>query len=363
MIGSIFPPRQVVIGGLVIRLGKWKWAALAAAGGALLLWALHNQLASVRFDWTLAGASLARLQWTWLLFALLPIAGTYIGRAFRWRVFLRPPKDKPSLRNLLSATVIGFTAIALFGRAGEFVRPYLIAIKEKVSFPSQISAWVLERAFDLLMVLLVFGLALSRVNSAGLPVGSRLAWVLEAGGRAATVMGVAILILLLSMRHLAEPARDWLTAALKPLPSSYHRRIERMLLGLVRGVETTRNDSALLVVFLYSVAEWTLIVLGYWFLARSFGPVLHLTFEEVLIFAGFVSFGAAVQLPGIGGGAQVVSVVVLTELFGVKLEVATSFAVFNWLISFITVVPVGLSLAVHEGLSWNSLRRLGREPV
>jgi uncharacterized protein (TIRG00374 family) len=271
-------------------------------------------------------------------------------------------KPKPSFRNLLSATILGFTAITLFGRPGEFVRPYLIAIKEQVSVSSQVSAWVLERAFDLLMAVLVFGLALARLNSAGLRLSSRLAWVLEAGGRLATIAGFAILILLLSMRHLAEPLGRRLSSALGRLPGKYHQRVDRMLLGLAQGVESTRSDYALFLVFVYSVAEWALIVLCYWCLARSFGAVLQLTFEEVLIFAGFVSFGAVIQLPGLGGGAQVIAVVVLTELFGVKLEVATSFAMFNWAITFLVVVPVGLVIAVREGISWGNLRHLGRGP-
>ena len=39
---------------------------------------------------------------------------------------------------------------------------------------------------------------------------------------------------------------------------------------------------------------------------------------------GFVSFGAVVQIPGIGGGVQVVSVLVLTKIFGFPVELATS---------------------------------------
>jgi hypothetical protein len=75
---------------------------------------------------------------------------------------------------------------------------------------------------------------------------------------------------------------------------------------------------------------------------------------------GFVSFGAAVQIPGIGGGLQVVAVVVLTELFRVRLEPATSFAILIWILSFVVIVPVGLMLTLKEGLDWRSLRRMGR---
>ena len=38
----------------------------------------------------------------------------------------------------------------LLGRPGEFVRPYLIAVKERVPVTSQLAIWVLERIFDLL---------------------------------------------------------------------------------------------------------------------------------------------------------------------------------------------------------------------
>ena len=55
--------------------------------------------------------------------------------------------------------------------------------------------------------------------------------------------------------------------------------------------------------------------------------MITLSLVDVLIFMGFVSFGSAVQIPGIGGGMQVVAVLVLTELFGVRLELATSFAI------------------------------------
>jgi ABC-type microcin C transport system permease subunit YejB len=48
-------------------------------------------------------------------------------------------------------------------------------------------------------------------------------------------------------------------------------------------------------------------------------------------------------------------------LFAAKLEVATSFAIFIWVMSFVVVVPVGLIWALKEGLNWRKLRDLGRE--
>ena len=130
---------------------------------------------------------------------------TYSGRALRWAVFLKPLKPHPSMRNLMSATIVGFTAITLFGRPGEFVRPYLIARKEQVPVTSQFAAWVLERIFDLLMALLLFAFALTRVQSSDIHVGEKLTWVLAVGGKVGGALGAIILLVLLSLRHFAEP--------------------------------------------------------------------------------------------------------------------------------------------------------------
>lgn len=328
---------------------------------AALVWFVHTQLAARAFDWSLAASSFSRLHWDWLALGIIPMFGTYYGRALRWAVFLKPLKPKPSITNLLSATIIGFTAITLFGRPGEFVRPYLIAVKERVPVPSQFAAWVLERIFDLLMALLVFAYALTRVQASGVQVGERLAWILAFGGKIVVVLCVALLILILCLRHFAKPIQTRLAAALRFLPQHRHEQVDRLLATFVQGVESARSDAALLLVFIYSVIEWLLIAACYWCIARSFQDLLTLTLVDVLIFMGFVSFGAVVQIPGIGGGMQVVAVVVLTELFGVRLELATAFALVTWISTFVAIVPIGMLLALKEGLDWRGLRRIGRE--
>jgi uncharacterized protein (TIRG00374 family) len=328
-----------------------------------VVWFLHAQFAERAFDWSLAAGSFLKLRWSWLALSLVPIGGTYVVRALRWAVFLKPQKPRPSFGNLLSATVVGFTAITLFGRAGDFVRPYLISVKEKVPFTSQLASWVLERIFDLLMASLLLAFALAQVQAWGAQLGPTLAWVLVFGGRLVGLSCMVVLVLLVSMRHLAEPVRHRLVAAIRFLPEARFRRIEKLLTAFVQGVESTRSDGALLLVLAYSVVEWALIAACYWCLARASAGNIDLSFVNILILMGFVAFGGVVQVPGVGGGTQVVAVLVLTELFGVKLELATAFALLIWILSFVVIVPVGLGLAVKEGLDWHSLRKIGREAV
>jgi uncharacterized protein (TIRG00374 family) len=331
---------------------------MIATAAALVAWLIYRALNGPGFDWRLAVSSFTHVRAGWLLLAIVAVYATYWGRALRWAVFLRPLKPRPSMWNLLSATVIGFTAVTLLGRPGEFVRPYLIAIKERVPVVSQFGAWLLERVFDLLMVLLLFGFTLARVGSSRSTVGPGLRWFLSEGGRFASVAAGALVLLLLFFRHFTEPAQRWSSRALRVLPEAIAARIEPLVASFTQGVESIRSDAALGRVFVYSVLEWILILASYWCVATSFRE-LHLTIVDVVVFMGFVSLGASIQVPGIGGGVQVTTVLVLTELYGVQLEHATAFAFLLWILTFVAVVPAGLVLSVQAGLEWRGLRRIG----
>ncbi|MBM3775926.1 MAG: flippase-like domain-containing protein [Acidobacteria bacterium] len=313
------------------------------------------------FDWGAFAATLRRLSWAWLAGAAAFALSTYLGRAVRWAVLMRPVCSHPSLRNLLSATVIGFTAVTLLGRPGEFVRPYLVAAKERVSFSSQLGAWLLERIFDLLAVLLIFGYGLARVRQSEVRVGPALAWVLQAGGTFVALASLASLALLVALRNFSGPLRSRILRIISFLPEKRFKKASELLNAVLQGVESTRSHHALGLLLLYTILEWALIAACFFCVIRAFGAAAPFGLVDVLIFLGFVSFGAVVQIPGIGGGIQVVSVLVLTELFRLPLETATSIALVLWLITFIVIVPFGLALALREGVSWARLKTIGRQ--
>ena len=325
MICSIFRGCHNPEGENLIGKSKWKWMAVVAVVAAMALlawWGLRDR----GFDWAVFWATLRGLDPLWLGIAALLALSTYFGRALRWAVLIRPVKPHPSIWRLTTATAIGFTAITLLGRPGEFVRPYLIAVKERVPVSSQLAALLLERIYDLLMALILFGFALSRVRQSEIHAGPGLSWVLAVGGWAAAAIGVVCLAMLVLIRHFAEPMRRRLLDGLGFLSAPRFARAERLVNAFVQGVESTRSSRAILLLTLYSVLEWVLIAGSITAVVRAYGQVLPFGLVDVLIFMGFLSFGAVIQIPGIGGGVQVVSVLVLTELFAVPLEVATGAA-------------------------------------
>src|ERR1044071_2362253 len=103
--------------------------------------------------------SLSQADPLYLLLAGVFTFASYLFRAFRWKVFLSPIK-RAELGGLFAATLVGFASIVLLSRAGEIVRPWMIAQKERLPLPSQLAAWTLERVFDTLAMLALLGAAL-----------------------------------------------------------------------------------------------------------------------------------------------------------------------------------------------------------
>ena len=331
-------------------------AASALALILLLLITLHWRHEG--FDWTLFSTTLARMRWPWLLAAALLSLSTYYGRALRWAVMLRGLNRRPNIWRLLSATAVGFTAIILFGRAGELVRPYLISVKEKVTFSSQLAAWVIERICDLLAALLIFGTALALVGRSGAKVGPALQWSLRVGGYLGALIGVSCVLLFVALSRSSGGAAQRLLDALAVLPERWQAKIRDFLQSFSSGVECTRSLSGVLSLAAYTALEWALIILCYMASFQAFPALSGLGLPDVLILLGFAVFGSLVQIPGIGGGVQVATILVLTEIFRIPLEVATGISLVNYVITFIVIVPIGIPLLVREGLNWRKLKEM-----
>jgi uncharacterized protein (TIRG00374 family) len=314
------------------------------------------------FAWGKFVAVFTNVSWSWLALALALILATYVGRAMRWEIMLRPLTSKVRLWRLVVATCIGFTAVVLFGRAGEPVRPYLIARKEGVSFSSQVAAWLVERILDLLMVLFIFGIALTQISRSGIQPGPHIQSALEAAGLLAGITGALSLALLLGLRYFRGSIRTRLMDSLSFLPDPIHQRVSRFLHAFEEGMQSTQRQSFVWLLVAYTVIEWLVVAGSFFCVFRAFPATAGMRVTDVIIALGFVCFGSVLQIPGVGGGMQIATVLVLTEFYGVSLEAASGIALVLWIITFVVIVPLGLVLAFHEGIKWRSLRHIEETP-
>lgn len=332
-------------------------AAVALAAVATLIVFLGFK---PEFHWTAFSAALSSADPRLLGAAAVVMLITYLGRALRWRVLMRPVCSSPSLKRLLSATAIGFTAVVILGRPGELVRPWLIARQHRVPLSSQLAAWFLERILDLLIVLLLFGFALQHVTP--MSAGPNLRIILASGGAVAVGIGIVCVAILATAALANEVARKLANRLLGFAPRRLQLRLTEAAGSFLDGMQAIGSAGPLIVLLLYSVAEWGVILAGMHAALKACPATAHFGWVDTAVFSGFMAFGAAVQLPGIGGGMQVASVLILTELYGIALEPATAIALLLWVLSWLTIVPFGVALAFAEGVQWSSLRHLEEQP-
>lgn len=336
-------------------------AALAVAAIAVVVLAVQRWRTST-FHWDQFAATIGTANWFWLSLSIAFVLASYGVRALRWQVMIKPLAAASSVWRVFVATCVGFTAVVLFGRAGEPVRPYLIARGEGLSFSSQIAAWIVERIFDLLMVLIIFSIALTRVSQSVTHPGPRMRAVLEAGGYTAGVTAAVSLALLLVLSRLRGATLHRWMGHLKFLPHKVLQKLQSVLQSFETGMQSIRSASATILLALYTILLWLLIAGAFGSLCRAFPATAGLGIGDVLILLGVVAFGNAVQIPGVGGGMQVAAMLVLTELFGVALEPAGGIVLVMWLMT-LSIVPVGLVLAFHAGIKFGNLRNLDTSPA
>jgi hypothetical protein len=140
-------------------------------------------------------------------------------------------------------------------------------------------------------------------------------------------------------------------------------RFASAMKGISDGLQAIRTLPDLWAAIGYTAAHWILAVLIYQWVSRAFGDAFvhsDMNFSGAMLLLAITLVGSVLQLPGIGGGAQIASIVALTAVFGVDQEPAIGIAVMLWLITFAGCTLVGIPLLIHEGMSVGELRQLAR---
>ena len=120
-----------------------------------------------------------------------------------------------------------------------------------------------------------------------------------------------------------------------------------LLEGFGEGLQGIRTWSDLIVLIGLTAAHWLLVVCCYLWVFNSFGGRLGmLTFASATLVLAFTMVGSAAQLPGVGGGAQLATFLVLTLIFGVEKVPAATASIVVWLITFRIVLPGRSAAAV-----------------
>ena len=298
----------------------------------------------------------------WLLgLSIALIYACFAIRALRWMRFSRT-LGRTRFGNVYAATLMGFTCTFLLGRAGEPVRPVLIARKDSISIPGMFGVYVLERVFDMAATIALAGFSLIFFERSGL--GRTDGVLLRVARSAGVVLLVGFVVAAGFLIYFRRRGAGWLARKLQheSWRTGWREKIAVLLEGFGEGLQGIRTWRDLGALVGYTVVHWLLVICVYFWVAHAFGGGLEgLTFAGAALVLAFTMIGSAAQLPGIGGGAQVATFLALTLIFGMEREPAAVVAIMVWLISFASCSLAGLPLLVREGWSMGELRRMVKE--
>jgi glycosyltransferase 2 family protein len=291
-----------------------------------------------------------------LALALLITGLTYVLRALRWQ-YLLAPIGKTHFSVAFRMTVIGFAAnLLLPARAGEVIRPYLLARRERLSPTAAFATIILERLLDTVTVLMLFAVFVATLDSAGASGDPAALARVKLGGLVAAMAAVTGLALFFTLARHPERIGRWALRVERVLPMALARALARFVESFARGLAVMRQPGRLLVALAWSFPLWLSIAAGIWLTSLAF----HITFP----FAGsflvttILVVGVAMPTPGAIGGFHAAYQIAVQTFFGAPDDRAIGAAIVLHAISFLPVTALGIVFMAREGLTLGRARTL-----
>jgi uncharacterized protein (TIRG00374 family) len=306
-------------------------AALPWAG--LLVSALFAYLAvrHVRFGDVWQG--LRSSNYWWLLPAFAMLALTVYIRALRWR-YLFARETRPRTGAVLDALLIGYFFNSILpARAGEVARVLALKPREGPSRAETAATVVVERVYDVLILLLLLFLTV--------PWLPRVTWlhgaiVLEVV--LASAIAVAVVVLAV---YGVRPVH----AALRPLaalPFMSAERVRRLGDNLGHGLAGLRTPRLALAAVFWTTLSWLALALSTWFVLIGF----HLGLSPVAGLLVVITTNLAMVLPSSPSAVGVFEAATLVALRTYKIpdSEALSCALVIHALQFLPYIAAGLFL-------------------
>ncbi|MGA7460906.1 MAG: lysylphosphatidylglycerol synthase transmembrane domain-containing protein [Candidatus Korobacteraceae bacterium] len=299
------------------------------------------------FDWAMFWNRTEHVNWLYIFYGLALTYVAYMLRAVRWRIFLKPVRQTTTAR-LLAPQFVGFAALAMLGRAGEMIRPYIIAKKERLTFTSQVAVWGVERIFDMGSFAVMLAISFLSPDLRAL----RFYRQLREFSIVLIVLILALILFIVIVRRSGDRVADFLHDRVVGFAPRLAHHLRDKVRSFSHGLETIQDVSSALQLIGVSLFMWVLIAYAYYAVTHAYpGELQALTLPHEIVLMGSSMVGSMLQLPAVGGGSQLATISMLSSGFGIEHELAVSCGMMLWAVTFMSVIPTGLAIARHEHVS------------
>lgn len=326
-------------------------------GGLFVYWFAY------KLNWIEVWAEVREANWGQLTLALSLLIGTYFVRVLRWQTLLTP-LAQTSLGALLRATMIGFSALFIMGRAGEMiVRPAALAAKEKIHPSACYATVMVERVFDMVMVVVFFAvnMVFFEFTSNDVEAMQILGWI-KITGALLLIASIAGIYGLSVFSRRRESALAHLESRLKWLPVTIKKGLLSLLSHISESLSVLHDAKELTLVVSYTLLLWTMVAVAHLLVVRAFGiPYRVIPFTGAVFVMGLSMLGSVVPTPGGATGPFHTATAASLLFLGVESNKAASVAIILHLVIFAPATFFGLFYVIKDGLSLENLKRMGEK--
>ena len=323
---------------------------------------LVSLLAIALFAWFLSHANLASV-WTQVKRARIDllVAGffavilTYVIRAWRWQYLLHPI-GPTRFRTAFRTTVIGFAALGVLpARAGDVLRPYLLARQEGLLVSATLATIVMERVLDLIAVLALLALYVWGIaDSAALP--PALLRGIEVSSALAGAVAIALMGVMWVFATHPERIGGLVFAMARVLPHTVADRLAGLARTFSGGFAAAREPRAMAAAIAWSFPLWLAIAAEAWLVTIAFD--IAMPFTGTFLLQALLVIGVAVPTPGAVGSYHEAYRIGVTTFFGAPEDTAVAAAIVTHAISYFPVVLAGIVFMAQDGLSFGRIKAL-----
>jgi uncharacterized protein (TIRG00374 family) len=294
---------------------------------------------------------------------LYAIFGAFVGimlggyfRAIRWRYFLDPLKENIGIGILFSSMMIGYMMNSIIPRAGEVYRPVLLANKEKISKASAFGTILVERVFDLLSLLISFGICMlfykDKLSAAFEE------YNLESISIYTSIVTLVLVIIgILMIFNLERSERIIEKITMKLLPEKFHQKVHNVFVSLINGFLFIKYPKYYFQIIILSVLMWVSYIAGTYLTLLAFN--IDITFFDANLVLTMATFAMTIPLPANSAGIyHLFCTATLVNIFGVDKESAFGFATVNHLLGLLGLVIVGAVFFLKENLNVKKARQI-----
>ncbi|MBI3047063.1 MAG: flippase-like domain-containing protein [Acidobacteria bacterium] len=327
-----------------------------------------SMLAVAIFAWFLSHANVAavwaqvqRARLDLLVASFLAVVLTYVIRAWRWQYLLNPI-GPTRFRTAFRTTVIGFAALGVLpARAGDVLRPYLLARQEGLSVSAAIATIVLERVLDLMAVLVLLAVYVWWIADPSMIPPALLRPIEISSATAAAAAGALMAIMWVLATH-PERIGGFVLTAGRVMPRALAERLAGLARTFSSGFAVAREPQELAAAIVLSLPLWLAIAAEVWLVTIAFD--IAMPFTGTFLVQALLVIGVAAPTPGAVGTYHEAYRIGVTTFFGAREDAAVAAAIVTHAISYFPVILTGLLFMVQDGLTFGRLRALagGQRP-